>query len=85
MYFLCLLLTVIWVKEDRARGRAERGIESQNEEDVGEEKWRYGEARRTRRVSIPKGNQVTKLLSINNYRFHSYKFRFIGINDEELR
>ena len=27
VYFLCLLLTVRWVKEDRAGGRAEREIE----------------------------------------------------------
>ena len=65
------------MKEDRTGGRKERGIESQNEEDAGEEKWRYGEARRTLRVSIPKGNQVTKLLSINNFFFSSLTVSFL--------
>ena len=57
------------LKEDRKGGRREREVELGREEDAGEERWRYGEARRTRRVSIPKGNQVTKLLSIINYLF----------------
>ena len=52
------------IERDRKGGRTDRGIESRIEEDAGEERWRYGEARRTRRVSIPKGNQVTKVLSI---------------------
>ena len=65
------------IERDIKGGRTDRGIEYRNEEDAGEEKWRYGEARRTRRVSIPKGNQVTKLLSINNCVFSDYSFHYI--------
>ena len=62
------------MKGERKGGGKYRGIESRNEEDAGEERWRYGEARRTRRVSIPKGNQVTKLLSIINCLLSSRTF-----------
>ena len=67
------------MKAERKGGRKERKVESRNEEDAGEEKWRHGEARRTRRVSIPKGNQVTKLLSINNLVFFLTSLCFIEV------
>ena len=72
------------IERDRKGGRTDRGIESQNEEDAGEEKWRYGEARRTRRVSIPKGNQVTKLLSIKQLTVFITNVLLIGRGSQKL-
>ena len=72
------------MKAERKGGRKEGKVESRNEEDAGEEKWRYGEARRTRRVSIPKGNRVTKILSINNLCFRRLQFPFIETKERKL-
>ena len=69
---------------ERKGGRKERKVESRNEEDAGEEKGRYGEARRTQRVSIPKGNQVTKILSIKNLCFRRLQFCFIEMKERKL-